>query len=140
MNNKEKIIELLSTAFEMEQNDVFIYLREADLFKRKVVKGEKLSQIFKAFSDMELRHADIVASKLIELGHKPSWSFKKIEIDDSLRTALKKHQQNETKMYQIYSKVYDLCDDNNFKVVVKGIRENEKEHLEKINRILNKIG
>ena len=136
---KKRMIKMLSFAFENEYADVFLYLKEAELFKKKIVSGDRIGRIFTDFSLMELRHADRVASKLIELGSKATWTFKPLEQSASLRDVLKRHLENETRLIKVYDEILALCDDVDLKITVKGIRENEKEHFAKVSHILKHL-
>lgn len=135
----EKLLELLKYAFEMEYTDTFLYLKEAEMFKRKIIDGEKLANIFEKFSQMELRHADSLAKKIIELGGEAKWDFRPIEVSTSLRETLKRHLENEYKTYQLYEEIIVINKDLDFKLILQGIQRNEKEHLKKIIGILKKI-
>lgn len=135
----EKLLELLNSAFEMEYADVFLYLKEAGMFKKKIVAGEKLAKIFEEFSQMELRHADHLAMKIIELGGEARWNFRPLEVSSSLREVLRKHLEDETKAYQLYGEIITINEEPDFKLILQGIRGNEKEHLEKVADLLKKI-
>ncbi|HCJ67311.1 MAG TPA: hypothetical protein DHV62_08330 [Elusimicrobia bacterium] len=135
----EKLLELLNLAFEMEYVDVFLYLKEAGMFKKKIVAGEKLAKIFEEFSQMELIHADRLAMKIIELGGKAHWTFRTLEPSSSLREVLKKHLESETKAYHLYSEIIKITEELDFNLILKGIREDEKEHIEKVTDILKKL-
>ncbi len=139
MGNKEKFIKLLNIAFENEYNDVFLYLKEADLFRKKMVSGDKIGGIFNDFSVMELRHADRLAMKMIELGVKAEWVFKPLEPSNSIREVLENHVKIEANSVKYYDEMLKVCEDKDFIITIKGIREDEKEHLEKVSHILKKI-
>src|SRR3989339_1101456 len=134
----ENFLELLNTAFIAEYEDVFLYLRESSIFKKKIAGGEKLAEIFEDFSVMELKHADLLAMKLIKLGGRPTWQFRQIDDSASLKDTLQRHVISESRLYKIYTDLIDACADRNFKIVLKGIRDNEKEHLEKVTYLLKK--
>lgn len=143
-----KLLELLNTAFELEYNDIFLYLKEAGLFQKKLVAGEKLAKIFEEFGRMELYHADRLAMKIIELGGKAQWNFRIIEPVRSVRETLRKHLEYETRAYHLYEEILELIEEPfgwnsglkpEFKLVIKGIQSDEKEHLEKIVELLKKI-
>lgn len=139
MENKETFVKLLNTAFEKEYNDVFLYLKEAELFRKKLVDGEVIGKVFETFSVEELRHADRIAAKLIELGERPEWIFGSLEPSASLREVLKQHLASETKAVRYCEELIDVCDDADFKIILKGIREDEKEHYAKAARILKHL-
>ncbi|OGS20533.1 MAG: hypothetical protein A2252_09750 [Elusimicrobia bacterium RIFOXYA2_FULL_39_19] len=128
----DKMLELLIQAFNMEYEDIFYYLREASFYKTKIKGAEKIVSTFEEFGRMELRHADILAMKIIALGGKAKLTYKPIESIPNMKDVLKKHIESESKMYRIYAELIEICTDRDFKLVLKGIREDEKDHLEKV--------
>ncbi|MBI4395481.1 MAG: hypothetical protein HY548_00200 [Elusimicrobia bacterium] len=62
---RPEMIRLLQQALRLEYEDVFLYLRESSLFKKKLIRGERLGQIFSRFCDSEISHADRVATALM---------------------------------------------------------------------------
>ena len=139
MPNTEKLIKLLNTAFEKEYEDVFLYLREAELFRKKIVDGERLGDIFEDYSIMELHHADRISSKMIEFSCRTVWKFKPLEISCSLTHILEKHVENEHSAIKVFNDILEERIDANFKLMIMGIREEEKKHLDKISHILRHI-
>ena len=139
MKDKERLLELLNAAFEREYNDVFLYLKEAELFRGKIVGGNKIGDIFESFSLMELRHADRIASKIVELGGKAQWKFMPFEIAESLRIVLEKHAVYEHKAISLFEEILALCGDSDSRLIIKGIKQEEKEHLDKITHILKHL-
>ncbi|MFH1368455.1 MAG: ferritin-like domain-containing protein [Elusimicrobiota bacterium] len=136
---KEKLLSLLYSAFEKEYNDTFLYLREAELFRSKIAGGDRLGSVFSGFSAEELMHADRIASKIIELGGKAQWNFAPLETERSIHKVLEKHIENEAAAYMRYTEMLELCEDKNFLLILKGIRDEEKEHLEKAKHILKHL-
>jgi bacterioferritin (cytochrome b1) len=137
MTEKEKFLGLLNKSFETEYNDVFLYLREADLFRKKTVEGDKLGVIFDKFSLMELHHSDRVAAKIIQSGGKVRWKFMPFEKSDSLRDILKRHMEKENHSIILFNEILPLCRerDADFKLIIRGMIEEEKEHLAKVEHI-----
>ena len=88
---------------------------------------------------MELRHADRVASKMIELGGRAEWRFLPFESSDSLRDVLQRHALNEAKAIKLYDEILTFFDYADFKLILKGIKEEEKEHLQKVEHILKHL-
>lgn len=136
---KEKLLSLLHKAFELEYNDTFSYLNEAQLFEFKTVDGERVGGIFRKFNEFEQIHADKLSAKIIELGGKAQWNFKQFEPETSLRKALEKHIGAEADAYRVYTQLIESCEDKGFVLLLKGIREEEKDHLEKVKHILKKL-
>jgi rubrerythrin len=135
----KEFLSLLTIALEKEFNDAFLYLKEAEIFRRKLASGEKLAEVFGELSKAEFRHADRIAMYLLELGKNAKCSFNPYKIEPGLHETLESHVQLEINAYNSYDKMIGLCDDTDFKIILKGIRENEKEHLEKIRHILRKL-
>jgi len=133
--NKE-LIKLLNQAFNVECNDTFLYSREAELFRKKIKNGAEVAAKFEKLSNTELRHADRVAMEIINLGGSPVWDYELANDGGSLRTRLKMHLDKELYMYNCYDSLlkYDL--DDNFAITLKGIREDEKEHIRLITELL----
>ncbi|HBU70525.1 MAG TPA: hypothetical protein DEE98_09125 [Elusimicrobia bacterium] len=139
MKDAKELLNLLSHAFEMEYNDVFLYLREAERVKRKLRDGEKLAKMFEEFSMTELRHADRLSSEIISLGGKPVWKFAELETESSIHKILDKHIENEMHAYNHYKKIMGYSMSKDFELAVSGIMQNEKYHMEKLIEFYNKL-
>ncbi len=134
MDVKRELIELLNDALLLEYSDVFLYPREA-----KTVEDKEISEKFGLFGLMEVRHADIVSMKLLELGEKPAWNFKLLEGGLSFEDMVKYHLDKEKEMISAYSECIEATDDDNFKIVLRGIKADEELHLKFIEVILKKF-
>lgn len=137
--DKKQLIEILQQILETEYTDVFIYYNEAGLFEKKIKEADKLVKTYKDFSLDELRHADIISQKILSLGGRPVWEYKNFFIPKSIKESLKLHLERETKSYQTYNNLIKNIDDRDFKITLKGIRENEKEHIEEITDFLKEL-
>lgn len=138
MNNTE-LLKKLQEVLEIEYTDIFTYNNESELFKLKLKDGEKIANVYKKFVLDELVHADIISQHISLLGGKPVWEYKNIFVSKSIRESLKVHLEREIKSYHSYTELINLVDDRKFKTELKGIRENEKEHIEKITKILKSL-
>jgi rubrerythrin len=134
-----ELLPLLNQAFGVENSELFLYLREASIFKGKVIGGVDLGMLFEKFSQMELRHADRLAMKIIALGGKVVLHFPSLETAGSAAEILKKHLDHEKDAYEFYSQVIELADDPDFELIVRGIRDDEKEHADTIARLLENL-
>ena len=140
MAKKQAYHELLARLAEEEYNDMFLYFKEAGLFKKKLHKGQRIADLFNRFAAVELRHADILTAKLIALGGTPHASLKFLETATSLHSVLERHRVRERTAHDEYARLLDMTDDEAFRISLKGIRENEREHLETITHILDRLG
>lgn len=135
----DRLYALLHESFEREYNDTFMYLKEAALFRKKIAGGEKIEALFGAFSAQELKHADALAAKIIQLGHKPVWTFRPIELPSSLHEALERHVESEASAYMAYTNIIENCPDKDFVRRATEIRADELAHLEKVKHILKHL-
>lgn len=134
MDVKKELTELLSDALLLEYSDVFLYSREA-----KTVEDKEISEKFDRFGLTEIRHADIVSMKLLELGEKPEWSFRLLKGSASFEEMVKYHLDKEKGMISVYSECIEATDDDNFKIVLRGIKAEEEIHLKFMEAILKKF-
>jgi len=133
---KTKLIELLNQALQGEYTDVFSYPREADITEEKAI-----SEKFEKFGRMELRHADNVAMQIQILGGKPDWEFTLLDTKKSIQEILRGHLERETKAVQLYDNLIKLADEegeDQIKLIMEGIKSEEKSHLEAIKEMLEK--
>ena len=119
----------------MEYSDVFLYPREA-----KTVEDRNISEKFEEFGTMEVRHADILSMKLLELGEKPRWDFTLLKSGASVKEILEHHLSAEKQAISLYDKCIEAVDDNNFKIVLMGIKSDEETHLKFIEDVLKTLG
>ena len=133
MNNE--LIKLLNEALSLEYSDVFLYPREA-----KTIEDKRVSEKFEEFGKAEVRHADIISMKLLELGDKPAWNFTLLKAGASIKEILEHHLGQEKKVILLYDKCIGATDDDNFKIVLTGIRADEEAHLKFVEDALKNFG
>jgi len=136
---KEQIIEILQKVLEFEYTDMFVYNAEAELFKKKIRDSENLIKMYKNFAMDELTHADIISQKIISFKVNPRWEYKIVNISKSVHETLKKHIERELQAIKIYTDLLTNIEDRKFKIVIKGIISNEKEHLEHLTKFFNNL-
>lgn len=130
----DEIISKLNEALQMEYSDIFLYPREA-----KLIEDKDISSIFEHFGLMEVRHADLLAMRILNLGGKPEWDFFLLKELTELEDILKRHRDYEGKVVALYAKLIPEVDDET-RIILRGIREEEKGHLETIEDLLKKAG
>lgn len=131
---KNKLIELLNEALSQEYSDVFLYPREA-----KTIEDKKVAEKFEQFGAMEIRHADIISLKLLELSEKPTWDFTLLKGGFSLKEILEYHRDAEKKSILLYNKCIEATDDDNFKIVLMGIKSDEESHAKYVEEALKNL-
>ncbi len=133
------LVKKLQEILEFEYTDIFTYNNEANLFKEKIKDREQLFQIYKNFALEELTHADIISKQISSLGEIPFWEYKNIFVSNSIRESLKLHLDREITVYKTYIDLIKQVEDRELKILLKGIRDNEKGHIEQISKFLKKI-
>jgi len=129
--DKDKLIQLLNSALQLEYSDVFLYPREA-----REIKDKNVAQLFEDFGLMEIRHADMLAIRILELGGKPIWDFKLLGELSDLKEILKRHLNNEEACIDFYKNLVERVDDAEIKIILMGIRAEEQIHRDKIRGLL----
>jgi bacterioferritin len=136
---KEQLIETLQKILEFEYTDMFVYNSEAELFKKKIKNSENLVKMYKNFAIDELTHADIISQRILFLNGSPRWEYKIVSVSNSVHETLRYHIEREIQAIRIYTDLLNNTEDRKFKVVIKGIFSNEKEHLEHLTKIFNNL-
>ncbi len=130
-----KLIELLNEALYSEYTDIFLYLRQASMVE------EEISKTFDRLALMEIRHADNIAVQINVLGGKSEWEFDYPQIKDSTDEILLEHLEREKKHIKTYRALIGLAEEerqDQLKLILKGIKSEEENHLGTIKRLLKK--
>jgi rubrerythrin len=138
--SRPETVDLLQKALIMEIEDVFLYLREAQLFRRKLVAGERLAQAFVEFALNEMRHVDLLVGYLARLGQVLAPEFTVPPASRSLRRTLAFHEEREVDACALYSRLISLDEERSEHWgVFDAIREEEETHLARIRRVLRHL-
>lgn len=129
--DKDELIKSFNDALQKEYSDVFLYTREA-----RDIKDKNVAQLFEKFGLMEIRHADILSIRILQLGGKPEWEFKLLGEISDLKEILKRHLEFEERAVNFYQNLIDQIDDDEIKIILRGIRAEEQVHLDKIRELL----
>ena len=130
--DKDELIKVLNYALQFEYNDVFLYPREA-----REIKDKNVAELFENFGLMEIRHADMLAIRILELGGKPIWEFKLLSDLSDLKEILKRHLNREEETVNFYQNLIEQVDNPEIKIVLRGIRAEEEMHRDKIKELLS---
>jgi bacterioferritin (cytochrome b1) len=129
---KDLLIFNLNKALQLEYSDIFLYVREA-----KMTKDNAVSPYFEKFGLMEIRHADMLAQRILALGGRPTWDFQLLEDKNNLQDTLARHIASETMIIDFYGTFLEEVDDET-KIILRGIRAEEETHLAKLKEFLKK--
>lgn len=121
-----EIVFNLNKALQLEYSDVFLYPREARLIEDKVI-----ASTFEEFGLMEIRHADILARRIIQLEGKPVWDFFVLPDSPTLKDMLIRHIDYENRAIDFYGNLLEKVDEET-KILLRGIKAEEEVHLAKL--------
>ena len=130
--DKDKLIEMFNGALQLEYSGVFLYPREA-----KIIKDKKIAEVFERFGQMEIRHADMLSLKILELKGKPVWEFEILEDLSDLKEILKRHLNWEEQAINLYQTIIEQVDEPDTKIMLRGIRAEEETHRDKLKEFLS---
>lgn len=133
MNNND----ILKGIINEERFDSSLYMREALLFKNKIIAGNSISEIFREFATDESVHIKMLLSIY---NKKITFKTRKILLYKSLRETLRMHLLRERDSIKLYEVLFNLADNLNERIIIKKIIESEKKHLSVIRKYLIKIG
>lgn len=120
-----------------EYADYSLYHNEADLFKNKIVGGEKIAEIFINFSFDEIRHIEKLR-KIFDIADKPL--RRKIPMIRSLRETLRRHLERESIALKEYRALKTLLNDENKVKMIDEIIADEEKHYSTIKKYLLFLG
>lgn len=127
---KDLLIFNLNKALQLEYTDVFSYIREA-----KFITEAAIRSIFEQYGLMEIRHADMLAQHILSLGGKALWDFVILQNKTDFKDILVRHMDYENRAIDFYGKLIEQVDDET-KILLRGIRNEEEAHLLKLKDIL----
>jgi len=130
--DNNKVAALLNKALVMEYSDIFLYQRHSDYFREYPGIGD----LFRNFSQMETRHADILSLEINKLGVTPATDFHLIDSKKSIKEIIALHLKNEQGAVAIYRQCLKLITDRRLAGVIYGIRVEETIHEAALNKLI----
>ncbi len=129
--------DLIRGIINEEIYDMNLYLMEADLFSKKIIKGKLISKTFRDFAKDEATHVNIL---LKICRKKVKYQERKILPIKSIRKVLQIHLIRESDSIKLYEVLLNDIYNSSYKTIIKEIIENEKKHLKIIKKYLLSIG
>jgi rubrerythrin len=128
--------QLIQRLFNEESDDASLYAREAELFSRKMVDGRRVSETFSRFAAEEASHLRVLGAIA---GGEPAARRREIGAGSSLEFALKAHEQREAESIRLYNDLSASLEDPAHKIMLKGVIDQERSHLETIRKYLKAL-
>ncbi|MDQ7773846.1 MAG: ferritin family protein [Elusimicrobiales bacterium] len=128
--------QLIQQLVNEETGDISLYAREAELFSRKIVDGRRIAETFSRFSAEEASHLRVLAAIA---GGEVRAGRREIGVGSSLTLALKVHEEREAESLRLYNDLAASLEDPAHKIMLKGVIDQEKSHLETIRKYLKAL-
>lgn len=129
---EHEIVFNLNKALETEYGEIFLYARQARISEEK---NKGLSLLFEKLGLMEVRHADLLSRRIIELGSQPVWNYTLRPEDADIKKIVTQHIEAEAKAIDFYGKLLEQVDPET-KILLRGIRAEEEDHLAQLKKYL----
>jgi len=134
-DDSPRIIELLNQALKVEYGMIVHYPRIASSIDDKETKEMALR-----LGEDSVRHADVVAKAVQELGGKPIWSFDSFPEFDNLVQIFRIQLDKEKRALNLHTEVASLVLNPVLRDKFTQIAKEEKEHIKLVETILSKLG
>lgn len=128
--------QLIQQLVNEESGDISLYAREAELFSRKIVDGRRIAETFSRFSAEEASHLKVLTAIA---GGDVTVRSREIGVGSSLTLALKVHEEREAESVRLYNDLSASLEDPAHKIMLKGVIDQEKSHLETIRKYLKAL-
>ncbi|HNT98273.1 MAG TPA: hypothetical protein PKK31_08420, partial [Elusimicrobiales bacterium] len=103
---------------------------------RRTVNGRRVAETFSRFSAEEASHLKVLSS--IAGGGLPP-GRREIGVGPSLELALRLHEEREAESIRLYSDLSAALEDQAHKLMLKGVIDQEKSHLDTIRGYLKAL-
>ncbi|MEF3281030.1 MAG: hypothetical protein K6357_08730 [Elusimicrobiota bacterium] len=129
--------DLIKSIIDSEIIDVNLYMKEAELFKNKIVNGEHIHDIFINFAKEETLH--ISALKIILKEEYKHNNFE-VKVSNSLRKTLRVHLMREGESIRVYENLITKIGNDKYKETISEIIFQENWHYKTMKKYLLSIG
>ena len=130
----DNMINLMNQALRLEYSIIIHIPRIASLIEDKDIRELALK-----LGQDSMKHADVVADAVTNLGGIPTWSFESFPVGKDIVTIFQKQLEKEKLALQLHQKSASLVKDNALKAKLTKIAKEEEWHIQVVNDILLKL-
>ena len=134
-STKEDLVELLNQALRLEYTLIVHYPR----ITSEMPAGEARDKSIRLGQD-SVKHADIVASAITDLGGRPVFAFDPPPLDMELVELFQKQLEKEKLAFSLHHQCAGMASDFNLKSRLLGIADEEAVHIQLVKDILADLG
>jgi bacterioferritin len=133
--DKEKIIEILNKARTEELTAIMQYLQHHYLAKG--INSPGVSELFKAISITEMKHAYSIAERITALGGIPTMKIDKVNVPEKLEDMIRENYEVEKGAIEDFKRyIREVSEDVTTRRMLEDILADEEEHLDELGKLL----
>ena len=129
-----QIVDLLNQALKLEYSLIIHIPRIASS-----ITDEKTREMALILENTAIKHADIVARAISELGGSPEWVFGPAPAGEDIVEIFQKQLDREKLALQLHQDSASLIQDRNLKLTFDQMARDHERHIQIINNILERL-
>ncbi len=129
-----KLMGLLNQALRLEYSLIVHYPRLAS-----TIKDEETRKLVLELGSASIRHADIVANTITQLGGEPDWSIELYPEDMETVEIFQTQLEKEKLALKMHRESGDLVPSSSLQVKLSNLAREEEQHIQIVNRILSRL-
>ena len=131
----DKEIELLNQALQIEYSLIVQYPKFAEL-----IQDGEIQRLIRGLGIASIRHADVVSRTIVQLGGTPEWSFDFEEPGIDVRRIFEIQLEKEKQALELHDQAVNLIEDISLKEEFSQLAQEEKQHIQTVEKILTVLG
>jgi rubrerythrin len=129
-----KLMGLLNQALRLEYSLIVHYPRLAN-----TIKDEETRKLVLELGSASIRHADVVANTITQLGGEPDWSIELYPEDMETVEIFQTQLEKEKLALKLHRESADLVPSSSLQVKLSNLAREEEQHIQIVNRILSRL-
>ncbi len=129
-----RLMDLLNQALRLEYSLIVHYPRLAN-----TIKDEEIRKLTLELGSASIRHADVVANTITQLGGEPDWSMELYPEDMGTVKIFQTQLEKEKLALKLHRESADLVPSSSLQVKLSNLAREEEQHIQIVNRILSRL-
>ena len=132
--SSHRLMDLLNQALRLEYSLIVHYPRLAN-----TIKDEETRKLTLELGSASIRHADVVANTITQLGGEPDWSIELYPEDMETVEIFQTQLEKEKLALQLHRESADLVPSSSLGSKLSSLANEEEQHIQIVNRILSRL-
>ena len=129
-----RLMDLLNRALRLEYSLIVHYPRLAN-----TIKDEETRKLVLQLGSASIRHADVVANTISQLGGEPDWSIELYPEDMDTVKIFQTQLEKEKLALQLHRESADLVPSSSLRGELSALAMEEEQHIKIVNHILSRL-